>query len=126
MARAQLRHCGIAPMKARRVIDMVRGMQAEQALVVLQFAPQAASTVVYKLVASALANAEVAASNRSERFDREAFVISEAFVDEGPTQKRFQPRAQGRAFRIRKRTSHITVVVEASLSATAKSKGRTR
>lgn len=126
VARAQLRHCGIAPMKARRVIDMVRGMQAEQALVVLQFAPQSASTPVYKLVASALANAEVAAGNRGERFDREAFVISEAYVDEGPTAKRFQPRAQGRAFRIRKRTSHITVVVEASPSTAAKSKGRTR
>lgn len=74
----------------------------------LQFAPQAASEQVYKVLASAIANAE-----NNERLDPDALLVSEAYVDEGPTMKRFQPRAQGRAYRIRKRTCHITVAVEA-------------
>jgi large subunit ribosomal protein L22 len=127
IARAQLRHARISPMKARRVIDMIRGMSADQALAVLKFAPQAASEPVYKLVASAVANAENYANTHNQRLDRETLVVREAYVDEGPTLKRFRPRAQGRAYRIRKRTSHITVVVEAiAADQTAKSKGRTR
>ena len=74
----------------------------------LQFAPQAASEQVYKVLASAIANAE-----NNERLDPDALLVSEAFVDEGPTLKRFRPRAQGRAYRIRKRTCHITIAVEA-------------
>ncbi len=73
----------------------------------LQFAPQAASEQVYKVLASAMANAE-----NNERLDPDSLLVSEAYVDEGPTFKRFRPRAQGRAYRIRKRTSHITVVLE--------------
>jgi large subunit ribosomal protein L22 len=98
----------ISPTKARRVVNLVRGLPAQEALTVLQFAPQAASEQVYKVLASAIANAE-----NNERLDPDALLVSEAFVDEGPTLKRFRPRAQGRAYRIRKRTCHITVVVEA-------------
>jgi large subunit ribosomal protein L22 len=110
-ARAQARYVRITPMKARRVIDLVRGMPADQALAVLRFSPQAASEPVYKVVASAVANARHTAEQESRRLDVEELVVREAYVDEGPTLKRFRPRAQGRAFRVRKRTSHITVVV---------------
>ena len=110
-ARAQARYVRITPMKARRVIDLVRGMSADQALAVLRFSPQSASEPVYKVVASAVANARFTAERDSRRLDIEDLVVREAYVDEGPTLKRFRPRAQGRAFRVRKRTSHITVVV---------------
>jgi large subunit ribosomal protein L22 len=122
-AMAKARFVRVTPMKARRVVDLVRGMNAREALAVLQFAPQSASEPVAKVVASAIANAE-----HNERLDPETLYISEAFVDEGPTLKRFRPRAQGRAYRIRKRTSHITVVVTAAQPVTAPTakKGRTR
>ena len=107
-ARAIARHVRISPSKARRVVNLVRGLPAKEALTVLQFAPQAASEQVYKVLASAIANAE-----NNERLDPDALLVSEAFVDEGPTLKRFRPRAQGRAYRIRKRTCHITIGVEA-------------
>jgi large subunit ribosomal protein L22 len=110
-ARAQARYVRVTPMKARRVVDLVRGMPAEEALAVLRFAPQAASEPVYKVLASAVANARFTAERDSRRLDVEDLVVREAFVDEGPTLKRFRPRAQGRAYRVRKRTSHITVVV---------------
>jgi len=105
---ARATHVRVTPMKARRVIDLIRDMPANQALSVLKFAPQAASEPIAKVVASAIANAE-----HNFSLDPETLVISRAFVDEGPTLKRFRPRAQGRAYRIRKRTSHITVEVEA-------------
>jgi large subunit ribosomal protein L22 len=98
-------------MKARRIVDLIRGQQADQALAVLRFAPQAASEPVYKVLASAVANARYRAEQESRRLDVEDLVVQVAYVDEGPTLKRFRPRAQGRAFRIRKRSSHITVVV---------------
>ena len=107
-SRAVAKHVRISPNKARRVINLVRGLPAKEALTVLQFAPQAASEQVYKVLASAIANAE-----NNERLDSDALLVSEAFVDEGPTLKRFRPRAQGRAYRIRKRTCHITIAVEA-------------
>ncbi|WP_433828332.1 50S ribosomal protein L22 [Actinoplanes sp. CA-015351] len=107
-SRAVAKHVRISPSKARRVVNLVRGLPAKEALTVLQFAPQSASEQVYKVVASAIANAE-----NNERLDPDALLISEAFVDEGPTLKRFRPRAQGRAYRIRKRTCHITIAVEA-------------
>jgi large subunit ribosomal protein L22 len=110
-ARAQAKHVRVTPMKARRLVDVIRGMQADEALAVLRFAPQSASEPVYKVVASAVANARFTAERDSRRLDVEDLVVSEAYVDEGPTLKRFRPRAQGRAFRVRKRTSHITVVV---------------
>jgi large subunit ribosomal protein L22 len=118
-ARAQARYARIGPRKARRIIDLVRGMKASEALDMLRFTPQAASEDIYKVVASAVANAE-----HNEHLDRDALWISEAYVDEGPTLKRFRPRAQGRAYRVRKRTSHITVVVEAREQAPRTSSSR--
>jgi len=106
-ARAVARHVRISPMKARRVVNLVRGLPAKEALTVLQFAPQAASEPVYKVLASAIANAE-----NNERLDPDSLLVAEAYVDEGITAKRFRPRAQGRAYRIRKRSCHITIVVE--------------
>jgi len=130
-AKAQARFIRVTPMKARRVVDLIRGKQALQALAVLDFAPQAASEPVRKVVASAIANARVKAERASEPFDERLLVVSAAYVDEGPTMKRFRPRAQGRAYRINKRTSHITVVVapretKAPATAAASTKGRTR
>ena len=108
---AKLRQVRITPQKARRVVDLIRGKQAEEALAILKFSPQAASGPVYKLVASAIANARVKADAESTHLDERDLFVARAFVDEGTTLKRFQPRAQGRAFRINKRTSHITVVL---------------
>ena len=105
------RHVRVTPQKARRVVDLIRGKQATEAVAVLRFAPQAASEPIRKVLESAIANARVAADRNSEAFDERTLVIQSVFVDEGPTMKRFRPRAQGRASRINKRTSHITVVV---------------
>ena len=97
----------MSPTKVRRVVDLVRGMPVTDALTVLKFAPQAASEPVYKVVASAVANAENTESLRAD-----TLFISQAFVDEGVTMRRIRPRAKGSASRILKRASHITVVVE--------------
>ncbi len=110
-ARAIARHVRVTPMKARRVVDLIRGKNASDAISVLRFAPQGASEPVLKVLESAIANARVRADQTAERFDERELVVAQAFVDEGPTMKRFRPRAQGRAGRINKRTSHITVVV---------------
>jgi large subunit ribosomal protein L22 len=109
---ASARFVRITPMKARRVVDMVRGMGVEDALNLLQFAPQAASETVYKVLASAVANAET-----TEGLDANTLFVSKAMVDEGPTMKRWRARAQGRASRINKRTSHITLVVQPRIAA---------
>ena len=101
------RHVRMSPTKVRRVVDVVRGLDVTDALAVLRFAPQAASDPVYKVVASAAANAEQTENLRSEQL-----YISQAFVDEGVTLRRIRPRAKGSASRILKRASHITVVVE--------------
>ena len=101
------RHVRMSPTKVRRVVDLVRGMDVKDALVALKFAPQAASEHVYKVVASAVANAESAEALRSGDL-----YISKAFVDEGVTLRRIRPRAKGSASRILKRGAHITVVVE--------------
>jgi large subunit ribosomal protein L22 len=103
---AVARFVRVTPMKARRVGDLVRGLGVDDALATLKFAPQAAAATVYKVVDSAAANAE-----GTEHLSRADLVVVKAFVDEGPTLKRHRPRAQGRATRIDKRTSHITVVV---------------
>ncbi|MGV8876355.1 MAG: 50S ribosomal protein L22 [Rhodoglobus sp.] len=108
---ARVRHIRVTPMKARRVVNMIRGKQAHEALAILKFAPQGASEPVYKLVASAIANARVKADAANSFLDEQDLIISQAYVDDGATLKRFQPRAQGRAFQILKRTSHITVVL---------------
>ena len=108
---AKLRHIRITPMKARRVVDMIRGRQAMEALAILKFSPQAATEPIYKLVESAIANARVKADGSNEYLDEQDLVIAKVYVDEGTTLKRFRPRAQGRAFKILKRTSHITIEV---------------
>jgi large subunit ribosomal protein L22 len=119
---ASARFVRITPMKARRVVDMVRGMPTEDALSLLQFAPQAASETVYKVLESAIANAET-----TEGLDTHDLIVSVAQVDEGPTMKRWRPRAQGRATRILKRTSHITLVVQpADVVAASKQKRTTK
>ena len=110
-ARAQARFVRVTPQKARRVVDLIRGRRTEEAVAVLAFAPQAVSETVLKVVQSAVANARVKADRASEAFDERDLVVSAAYVDEGPSLKRFRPRAQGRAGRILKRTSHITVEV---------------
>ena len=108
---AKVRHIRVTPQKARRVVNLIRGKQATEAMAILKFAPQAASEPIFKLVQAAVANARVKADASNTSFDEEDLIVSAAFVDEGTTLKRFMPRAQGRAFKILKRTSHITVVV---------------
>jgi large subunit ribosomal protein L22 len=110
---ASARFVRITPMKARRVVDLVRGVPVDQALSILEFAPQAAAETVHKVLRSAVANAET-----TEGLDTHDLVVSVAQVDEGPTMKRWRPRAQGRATRINKRTSHITLAVEPATALT--------
>ena len=114
-ARASARFVRVTPQKARRVINLVRGMSASEAQTLLRFAPQAASEPIGKVLDSAIANA-----SNNYNLDPRTLVISEAYVDEGPTMKRFRPRAQGRAGAILKRTSHITIVVESVQSDSGK------
>jgi large subunit ribosomal protein L22 len=104
---AKARFVRVSASKARRVIDLVRGKSVSDALDILRWAPQAASEPVAKVIASAAANAQ-----NNEGLDPSTLVVATVYADEGPTAKRIRPRAQGRAFRIRKRTSHITVIVE--------------
>ncbi len=118
-ALARARYVRVAPRKARRVTELIKGRPVVEALAVLRFAPQAASEPVYKVIASAAANAE-----NNEEMDPDTLVVSNIYVDEGPTLKRGRARAQGRMYRIRKRTSHITVEVESV--PTDRTKGRSR
>ena len=104
---AKARFVRVSATKARRVIDLVRGKSVSDALDILRWSPQAASEPVAKVIASAAANAQ-----NNEGLDPSTLVVATVYADEGPTAKRIRPRAQGRAFRIRKRTSHITVIVE--------------
>ncbi|WP_083516451.1 MULTISPECIES: 50S ribosomal protein L22 [Aeromicrobium] len=106
---AVARFVRVTPQKARRVGDLVRGMDTQEALAILQFAPQAVASNFYKLVESAVANAVT-----TEGLDASDLVISTLLVEEGPTMKRWRPRAKGSASRILKRTSHLTVVVQPS------------
>ena len=105
-AKAIARTVRIAPRKVRLVVDLIRGKQVGEAVAILRHTPKAASPVVEKVLKSAVANAE-----HNYELDINNLVVSEVFVDEGPTLKRFRPRAQGRASAINKRTSHITLVV---------------
>ncbi|MBM7707523.1 50S ribosomal protein L22 [Chryseomicrobium aureum] len=105
-AKAIARTVRIAPRKVRLVVDLIRGKQVGEAVAILNHTPRSASPVVEKLLKSAIANAE-----HNYDLDINSLVVSEVFVDEGPTLKRFRPRAQGRASAINKRTSHITLVV---------------
>ncbi len=105
-ARAVARHVRISPRKARQVIDLIRGKDVNEALGILRFTPKKAAGLIEKVVRSAAANAE---NNYS--MDISDLYVAEAMVDEGPTMKRWMPRARGRADRILKRSSHITVVL---------------
>ena len=106
-ARAIAKYVHMSPTKVRRVVALIKGRPVAEALDILRFAPQAAARPLFKVVASAAANAE-----NNLDLDRDTLVVAAAYADEGPTLKRIRPRAQGRAYRIRKRTSHITVEVE--------------
>src|SRR6201998_2965539 len=106
-ATAKARFVRVSATKARRVINLVRGKSVADALDILRWAPQAASEPVAKVIASAAANAQ-----NNNGLDPSTLVVATVYADDGPTAKRIRPRAQGRAFRIRRRTSHITVVVE--------------
>lgn len=105
-AKAVARFSRIAPRKARQVIDMIRGKRVGDAQTILKFTPRFAAEVIGKVLNSAIANAE-----NNHKMNRDRLYISEAYVDQGPTMKRYMPRAQGRASAIHKRTSHITIVV---------------
>ncbi len=105
-ARATARYIRQSPYKVRRVLDLVRGLPVDEARVVLEFTNRRAAEPISKVLESAVANAE-----HNHALDAEELTIAEAFADEGPTLKRYRPRARGRATRIRKRTSHITIVV---------------
>ncbi len=124
-ARAIARHVHMSPTKVRRVIALVKGRPVQEALDILRFSPQAACEPLYKVIASATANAQ----NNLDQ-DPDTLVVVVAMADEGPTLKRIRPRAQGRAYRIRKRTSHITVEVESQPAKNGRgargAKGRTR
>ena len=106
-AKASMKYVRTTPRKMRRVVDLIRGQHVQEARRILRFSPLGASREVQKLLDSAVANAE-----RNPGVVAENLLISRAWVDEGPTLKRFRPRAYGRAARVRKRTSHVTVVVE--------------
>ena len=121
VARAVLRDIRHTPQKARRIVDLIRGQRADEALNILKFAPQAAGQDVFTLLNSAVANAK--AKNPAIRDASELWVV-EALVDEGRTMKRFRPRAQGRGFRILKRSSHISVAVS-DVKVTSKTISRT-
>lgn len=105
-AKAVLRTVRIAPRKVRLVIDLIRGKQVGEAVAILKHTPKTSSPVIEKLLNSAIANAE-----HNYDLDVNNLVVTQAYVDEGPTLKRFRPRAMGRASAINKRTSHITIVV---------------
>lgn len=105
-AKAIAKHVRISPRKARLVIDLIRGKAVGEAISILRHTPRAASPIIEKVLNSAIANAE-----HNNNLDPNTLVVQAAYVNEGPTMKRFRPRAQGRASRINKRTSHITVVV---------------
>ena len=107
MVTATAKYVRVAPRKARQVVELIRGKSVKDARAILMLTPRAASPVVGKVLASAVANAE----NNNDLVAEDLYV-AQAFVDEGPTLRRFKPRAMGRATRIRKRTSHITVSVD--------------
>jgi len=106
-AKAVARYVRVSPRKARLLVDLIRGKSIADAQAILKFSPRAAAEVVEKVLNSAVANAE-----KNLHIKADGLFVGSTFVDEGPTLKRIQPRAMGRAFRINKRTSHITVVVK--------------
>lgn len=110
-AKAAARTVRIAPRKARLVADLIRGKKVSEARDILLYTPKAASPIIFKVLESAVANAENAAAESRERVDTEEMVVSEIMVNEGVTIKRYRPRARGRATMIRKRTSQIQLKI---------------
>ncbi len=106
-AKAYLRYARISPRKVQIVLDLIRNQDAEKAMAILKHTPKAASELLVKLLASAIANAE-----NNHNMDKTKLYVSECFVCPGPIMKRIRPRAQGRAFRVLKRSSHITLVLK--------------
>ena len=106
-ARATAKYVRISPMKVNIVLDLIRGKDVKEAFTILKFTPKAASGIIEKVLKSAVANAE-----NNHEMDVDSLYIGEIYANQGPTLKRYQPHAQGRAFRINKRSSHITVVVK--------------
>ena len=106
-AKAYLRYARISPRKVQIVLDLIRNQDAEKAMAILKHTPKAASELLVKLLASAIANAE-----NNHNMDKSKLYVSECFVCPGPIMKRIRPRAQGRAFRVLKRSSHITLVLK--------------
>ena len=106
-AKAVAKHVRIAPRKAGLVVDLIRGKSVGEATSILKMTPKAASPIVEKILNSAIANAE-----NNFKMDPKKLVVSEAYANQGATMKRFRPRAQGRAYRIDKRTSHVTLVLK--------------
>ncbi len=111
-AKAIARHIRMSPRKVRLVIDQIRGRSVNEAYAILQFSKKAAAEPVGKTLRSAVANAQYRAQDSGDLVDVDELVVSQAFVDEGPTLRRFRAAAMGRAAPIRKRTSHITLVVD--------------
>ncbi|ERI98409.1 50S ribosomal protein L22 [Acetanaerobacterium sp. MSJ-12] len=106
-ARAYLRHLRIAPRKVQIVLDLIRNQPADKAMAILKHTPKSASEPLQKLLKSAMANAE-----NNHNMDKNSLYVAECFVCPGPTLKRIRPRAQGRAFHVLKRTSHVTMVLK--------------
>lgn len=119
-AKAKARYIRISPRKARQVTDLIRGKNVSEAANILKFTPNRASLIISKVLKSALANAKQSADLKEE----EKLLVTEVFVDQGPTLKRFRPRAMGRASSIRKKTSHITLVVGNREAAPAEPAGK--
>ncbi len=111
-ARAIARHVGMSPRKMRLVVDQIRGKSVNEAYAILQFSKKLAARTIDKTLRSAVANAQVKSQDQGEVLDADELYVREAFVDEGPMLKRWRAAAQGRAAPIRKRTSHITLVVD--------------
>ena len=109
---AILRHCGLSALKMRQVATLVRGKDVDVALHTLKFVTKSAARPLEKLITSAVANAREKANAADERFDADAYYVKTVLVDGGPSMKRFRPRAQGRAYPIRKRSCHVHLVLE--------------
>jgi large subunit ribosomal protein L22 len=107
---AKVKYVRISSSKVKLVIDLIRGKNVMEAIAVLKNTPKAASSIVEKLLNSAIANAE-----NNQGLLKDDLIIAEVFADQGPTLKRFRPRAQGRATKIRKRTSHITIILDSAV-----------
>ncbi|MEM7770915.1 MAG: 50S ribosomal protein L22 [Cyanobacteria bacterium P01_E01_bin.6] len=104
--KASVRYIRMSPFKVRRVLDQIRGRSYREALIILEFMPYKACEPILKVLRSAVANAE-----HNEGYEPSSLIVSEAFADQGPVYKRYRPRAQGRAYQIRRPTCHITIAV---------------